>query len=97
MLLLVSVHRFESDTTDVKLAEKEAEILHDCIKKKEFKHEEIIRIITTRNKTQLIATFYRFKNAYNTPVTKVIRRLSASELIGIFFWLNSSLASLRLV
>ena len=84
MLLLVSVHRFESDITDVKLAEKEAEILHDCIKKKEFKHEEIIRIVTTRNKTQLIATFYRFKNAYNTPVTKVIRCLSASELIGIF-------------
>jgi len=72
LLLLVSVHRYESEATDAKLAEAEAEILNNCIKDKEYKHDEIVRILTTRSKAQLVATFYRFRDAYGTPIAKSI-------------------------
>jgi len=61
LLLLVSVHRYESEVTDAKLAETEAEVLHNCIKDKEYNHDEIIRILTTRTKAQLVATFLPFQ------------------------------------
>ncbi|XP_074286497.1 annexin-like protein RJ4 [Silene latifolia] len=70
LLLLVSVHRHESEVTDPKLAETEAEILHNCIKDKEYNHDEIVRILTTRSKSQLIATFYQFRDAHGSPITK---------------------------
>ncbi|KAL9247751.1 hypothetical protein vseg_021149 [Gypsophila vaccaria] len=72
VLLLVSVHRYESEVTNAKLAEEEAEILHNCIKDKEYHHDEIIRILTTRSKAQLVATFYRYRDAYGTPIAKSI-------------------------
>lgn len=71
LVLLVSVHRYESEVTDRKLAEAEAKTLHDCIKEKDYTHDEIIRILTTRSKAQLTATFYRFRDVYGTPITKV--------------------------
>ncbi|KAL9239945.1 hypothetical protein vseg_014216 [Gypsophila vaccaria] len=70
VLLLVSVHRYESEVTDRKLAEAEAKILHNCFKDKEYNHDEVIRILTTRSKAQLVATFYRFRDVFGTPITK---------------------------
>lgn len=70
LLLLVSVHRYESEASEPKLVEAEAEILHKCIKDKAYNHDEIIRIITTRSKVHLTATFYRYRDVYSTPITK---------------------------
>lgn len=70
LLLLVSVYRYETVETDKKLAEAEAEILHKCIKDKNYNHDEIVRIVTTRSKAQLVATFYRFRDVYGTAITK---------------------------
>ncbi|KAH9610291.1 hypothetical protein KSS87_005661 [Heliosperma pusillum] len=70
LLLLVSVHRHESEVTNPKLAEAEAEILHECIKDKKYNHDEVVRILTTRSKSQLVATFYQFRDAYGAPITK---------------------------
>ncbi|XP_074284689.1 annexin-like protein RJ4, partial [Silene latifolia] len=70
VVLLVSVHRFESEVTDRKLAEAEAKILHECIQDNKYNHDEIIRILTTRSKAQLVATFYRFRDVFGTPITK---------------------------
>lgn len=70
LLLLVSVYRYESEETDKKLAEQEAEILHSCIDEKNYNHDEILRILTTRSKAQLVAIFYHFKDAYGTSITE---------------------------
>lgn len=70
LLLLVSVYRYETEETDAKLASAEAEILHKCIQDKSYNHDEIVRILTTRSKAQLVATFYRFRDVYGTPITK---------------------------
>ena len=67
----MSVHRYETDVSEPKLVEAEAEILHKCIKDKAYNHDEITRILTTRSKAQLTATFYRFRDVYSTPITKV--------------------------
>ena len=47
LLLLVSIYRYE---TEKKLAEAESEILHNCIKEKNYNHDDIVRILTTRTK-----------------------------------------------
>ncbi|KNA08231.1 hypothetical protein SOVF_164450 [Spinacia oleracea] len=70
LLLLVSVYRYETEESDPKLVQAEAEILHKCIKDKAYNHDEIIRILTTRSKAHLTATFYRFRDVYSTPITK---------------------------
>ncbi|KAL9262977.1 Annexin-like protein [Drosera capensis] len=60
----------KAKATDPKLAEAEAEILHNCVKEKEYKHDEIIRILGTRNKAQLVATFYRYRDVYGASINK---------------------------
>ncbi|KMT17075.1 hypothetical protein BVRB_2g041320 [Beta vulgaris subsp. vulgaris] len=72
LLLLVSVYRYETEVTEPKLVETEAEILHKCIKDKAYNHDEIVRILTTRSKAHLTATFYRFRDVYSTPITKFL-------------------------
>ncbi|KMT17074.1 hypothetical protein BVRB_2g041310 [Beta vulgaris subsp. vulgaris] len=70
LLLLVSVYRYETEVSEPKLVESEAELLHKYIKDKEYNHDEIIRILTTRSKIQLISTFYRFGDICETPIVE---------------------------
>ncbi|XP_054795539.1 annexin-like protein RJ4 [Prosopis cineraria] len=67
---LVSSYRYGGDEINGKLAESEAEILHDAIKSKKANYEEVIRIITTRSKTQLVATFNRYRDLHATSISK---------------------------
>lgn len=82
LLLLVSVYRYETEETDKKLADAEAEILHNCIKEKNYNHDEIIRILTTRSKAQLVATFYRFRDVYSTPITKSLASDQDKDIVN---------------
>ncbi|GAV68490.1 Annexin domain-containing protein, partial [Cephalotus follicularis] len=54
---LVSSFRYDGIEVNARLADNEAEILHNAIKDKALYHEEAIRILTTRSKLELIATF----------------------------------------
>lgn len=67
----MGVYRYSGNEIDAKLAQAEAEILHNAIKKKEYNHDEIVRILSTRSKAQLIATFNRYKDEHGTAITKV--------------------------
>ncbi|KAK4253808.1 hypothetical protein QN277_010435 [Acacia crassicarpa] len=67
---LVSSFRYGGDEINAKLAQSEAEILHDSIKYNKANYDEVIRILTTRSKTQLVATFNRYKDLYGTSITK---------------------------
>ncbi|BAT87725.1 hypothetical protein LR48_Vigan09g174900 [Vigna angularis] len=70
LVAVVSTHRYEGEEYDESLAHLEANILHDAIEKKAFNDEEIIRILSTRSKKQLFATFSTFRNTYGTTITK---------------------------
>lgn len=72
---LVTAYRHVGDEINAKLAQTEAEILHEAVKEKKGSHEEAIRILTTRSKTQLIATFNRYRETHGTSITKVCKNL----------------------
>ncbi|WP_438794253.1 hypothetical protein, partial [Salmonella sp. NW1098] len=46
------------------LAKSEAKILHAKIAEKEYNDDEVIRILTTRSKAQLLATLNNYNNEY---------------------------------
>ncbi|KAJ8421680.1 hypothetical protein Cgig2_026668 [Carnegiea gigantea] len=76
-----SVGEYETEETDKNLAQVEAEILHNCIKDKSYNHDDMIRILTTRSKAQLVTTFYHFKDAYGTPITESLASDDDSHFI----------------
>eukprot|EP00252_Welwitschia_mirabilis_P023335 TRINITY_DN656_c0_g1_i1.p1 TRINITY_DN656_c0_g1~~TRINITY_DN656_c0_g1_i1.p1 ORF type:complete len:315 (+),score=55.67 TRINITY_DN656_c0_g1_i1:240-1184(+) len=69
---LVSSFRYEGPEVDMHLAKSEAKVLHDAIKDKAFDHEDVIRILTTRSKTQLNATFNQYRDEYGHEITKAL-------------------------
>ncbi|KAL0397622.1 UNVERIFIED_CONTAM: Annexin-like protein RJ4 [Sesamum calycinum] len=71
---LVSIYRYRGDEINTKLANSEADILHNAIKEKAFSHDEVVRIITTRSKAQILATLNHYKDDHGASITKVIRQ-----------------------
>lgn len=53
------------------LAKSEAKILREKIQEKAYSHEELIRILTTRSKAQLSATFNHYNNEFKNAINKV--------------------------
>ncbi|XP_071721365.1 annexin-like protein RJ4 [Rutidosis leptorrhynchoides] len=73
LVALVSIHRYQGDEVNLKLAKSESDILRKAIEAKEFNHEEIIRIITTRSKPQLMATLNHYKDEHGCNMTKHLK------------------------
>lgn len=71
LVALISPYRYSGEEIDVHLAKSEAQVLEELIKKNEFSHEEIIRIVGTRSKAQLIATFNCYREDFGTPIEEV--------------------------
>lgn len=71
LVALVGTYRYDGDEVNVKLADSEAKVLHHAIKEEVMDKDEIIRIVSTRSKAQLMATFNRYKVDYGTSITKV--------------------------
>ncbi|KAJ4822887.1 hypothetical protein Tsubulata_039450 [Turnera subulata] len=69
---LVTAYRYQGTEVNTRLANSEADILHDAIKDKAFNHEEVIRILTTRSKVQLLATFNRYRDDHGTSIPKAL-------------------------
>ncbi|XP_011042168.1 PREDICTED: annexin-like protein RJ4 isoform X2 [Populus euphratica] len=76
---LVTAFRYEGDEINTRLANSEADILHDAIKGKAFNHEDVIRILTTRSKAQLMATFNRYRDDHGSSITKDLLEEPADE------------------
>ncbi|KAG4946172.1 hypothetical protein AAZX31_15G129400 [Glycine max] len=70
LVAVISTYRYDGDEFDENLAHLEANILHQVIENKAFNDDEIIRILCTRSKKQLCATFSTFRNVYGTTITK---------------------------
>ncbi|OIW06186.1 hypothetical protein TanjilG_15070 [Lupinus angustifolius] len=67
---LVTSYRYTGDEINVRLAQSEAEILHESIKEKNGNEEEAVRILSTRSKIQLIATFNYYREIHGASITK---------------------------
>nr|CAD1825195.1 unnamed protein product [Ananas comosus var. bracteatus] len=48
-------------------------MLHEKISEKAHNDEDVIRILTTRSKTQLIATLNHYNNEFGNPVNKDLK------------------------
>ncbi|XP_010268092.1 PREDICTED: annexin D1 [Nelumbo nucifera] len=70
---LVSSYRYEGPEVNTTLAKSEAKILHEKIKEKAYNHEDVIRILTTRSKEQLIATFNNYNNDFGNAINKDLK------------------------
>lgn len=81
---LVTSFRYGGAEINPKLAKTEADILHESIKEKKGNHEEAIRILTTRSKTQLLATFNRYRDDHGISITKV--KKSSSVFYNLFLF-----------
>ncbi|XP_039807375.1 annexin D2-like isoform X2 [Panicum virgatum] len=68
LLPLVTAHRYDGPT---RLAHSEPKILHEKIHYKSYSDDEITRILTTRSKAQLLATFNYNNDAFGHPISKV--------------------------
>jgi annexin D len=71
LMPLVSAYRYEGPEVNTRLAHSEAKILHEKIHHKKYGDDEIIRILTTRSKAQLQATFNHYNNEFGHPINKV--------------------------
>ncbi|KAI3952326.1 hypothetical protein MKX01_005193 [Papaver californicum] len=70
---LVSTYRYEGPEMNTTLAKHEAKILHEHISEKEYNHDEVIRILSTRSKPQLYATFHHYNNEFRNAITKDLK------------------------
>ena len=68
---LISAFRYEGEEVNMTLAKSEAKLLHEKISDKAYNDEELIRIITTRSKSQLLATFNHYNDQFGHPISKV--------------------------
>ena len=71
LVAVTSAYRYDGDEFDETMAHCEASILHEEIHGKAFNHEEVIRILSTRSKAQLNATFNLYKDIHGRSITKV--------------------------
>eukprot|EP01018_Ginkgo_biloba_P024151 Gb_31679 [translate_table: standard] len=78
LVALASSYRYEGPEVDMQLAKSEAKKLHNGIKDKSGSHE-IIRIISTRSKTQLNATFNQFKDEYGCSINKALKNEKSED------------------
>ncbi|WOK96808.1 annexin-like protein RJ4 [Canna indica] len=79
LVALVSTYRYGGDEIDLRLAQSEAKILQDLISQKELNHDEIIRILGTRSKAQLNATFNCYRDEFGTPIEESLSGETANE------------------
>ncbi|XP_057826561.1 annexin Gh1 [Cryptomeria japonica] len=81
LVALVSSYRYEGPEVDIRLAKSEAKQLHEAIKEKAFNHEELIRILSTRSKAQLNATFNHYKDEYGHHINKALKNEKPEEFL----------------
>ena len=79
LVALVCSYRYEGPEVDMRIAKSEAKQLHEAIQDKAFNHEEIIRIISTRSKAQLNATFNHYKDEYGHHINKALKDKTLEE------------------
>lgn len=73
LVALLSSYRYEGPEVDKHLASYEAKQLNESITSNKANYEELIRIISTRSKAQLNATFNCYKDVYGHHINKALK------------------------
>lgn len=86
LLAILGTYRYDGGEVDVGLALTEAKILKDAIAEKEkaASVDEITRVLATRSRAQLIATFNKFKDEFGVTVTKNLDTHTQNDVIFAF-------------
>ncbi|XP_047082559.1 annexin Gh1-like isoform X2 [Lolium rigidum] len=79
---LVSAYRYDGPEVNTSLAHSEAKILQGKINDKAYGDEEIIRILTTRSKAQLLATFNSYNDQFSHPINKDLKEDPKDEYLA---------------
>lgn len=79
---LVSAYRYEGPEVNMTLAKSEAKTLHEKISDKAYDDDEVIRIITTRSKEQLIATLNQYNNQFGNAINKDLKADPKDEFLA---------------
>ncbi|CAM0944100.1 unnamed protein product [Alopecurus aequalis] len=79
---LVSAYRYDGPEVNTSLAHSEAKILQGKIHDKAYGDEEIIRILTTRSKAQLLATFNSYNDQFSHPINKDLKEDPKDEFLA---------------
>lgn len=77
---LVSTFRYDGGDVNMMLARTEAKIIRDKISDKDYAHEELIRILTTRSKAQINATLNHYNDTFGNAINKVLTLLSPAVI-----------------
>ncbi|KAG6484489.1 hypothetical protein ZIOFF_053007 [Zingiber officinale] len=72
LVVLVSTYRYDGEEIDVGVARSEAKTIQVAIDDHSFNHSEIIRILSTRSRAQLRATFNHYKDEFGVSITKAM-------------------------
>lgn len=70
-MALVSSYRYDRQLVDVDVADKEAKILHEAIQEKQLDQDSVVRILSTRNVSQLKETFQCYNQNYGNTIEQV--------------------------
>lgn len=80
---LVSTFRYDGGDVNMMLAKSEAKILRDKISDKDYAHEELIRILTTRSKAQINATLNHYNDTYGNAINKDLKADPSDEFLKL--------------
>ncbi|GLU03523.1 hypothetical protein SLE2022_207160 [Rubroshorea leprosula] len=79
LVALVNAFRYDGMEMNARQAKSEADILHNAIKEKAFSHEEVLRIVSTRSKTQLMATFNSYRHDHAISLSKNLQARESGD------------------
>ncbi|CAL1388950.1 unnamed protein product [Linum trigynum] len=85
---LIACHRYDGDDVNLTLAKQEAKILHDKLEEKQFADDEVIRILSTRSKSQVNAALNQYKSQFGHEIAKALE--SDDDDDDKFLWLLRS-------
>ncbi|XVF00303.1 hypothetical protein REPUB_Repub03eG0273200 [Reevesia pubescens] len=80
LLGLVTSYRYDKELFDMDVANLEADRLHEAVKTKEFVHDDVVYILSTRNFYQLRTTFECYKKKHGNPIDKDILKSGKGDL-----------------
>ncbi|KAI4296354.1 hypothetical protein L6164_036319 [Bauhinia variegata] len=80
---LLTAHRYEGPEVNLTLASSEAKILREKISEKAYNHEELIRILTTRSKAQLNATFNHYNDSFGNSINKDLKQDPKDDFVSL--------------
>jgi annexin A7/11 len=93
LLPLVCAYRYEGPEVNMRLAKSEAKILHEKIGDKAYDDDEVIRILTSRSKAQLCATFNHYVDEFGNEIEKDLGCDSDNEFLSALVAITSCISN----